>query len=248
MLTVLRKAFPRTLPVLAGYLFLGIAYGISMAKNGFGVEWSLLISVVVFGGSLQFAMINQLLMPFSPLTMALMALLVQARHIFYGISMLDKYRDTRAWKPYLIFAMSDETYSLTVQGAPEGVDKGAWFGVISLLDQSYWVIGSVLGGLLGYMLEQWGLLSLIEGIDFAMTALFTVIVTEQAMEAYKAVREKRVSLFNALFPPLLGLFATLGSLLLVGTGSFLLLSMGVMLSCYLLRWFTMPAAERKVDA
>lgn len=244
-LRILRRAFPRTLPVLAGYLFLGIAYGISMAENGFGAEWSLLISVIVFGGSLQFAMISQMLQPFSPLTMALMALLVQARHIFYGISLLDKYRDTGKWKPYLIFAMSDETYSLVVQGAPEDVDKADWFGTISVLDQSYWVIGSVVGGLLGDLLRQNGWISMISGIDFAMTALFTVIVTEQAMDALKALKEKRMSLFEALFPPMLGFIATLGSLLLVGTGSFLLLSMGIMLACFLLRFLTIPAERRK---
>ena len=243
---LLRRVFPRTIPVLAGYIFLGIAYGISMAENGFGVAWSILISVIVFGGSLQFAMISQLTAPFSPLTMALMALLVQARHIFYGISMLDKYSGTGRYRPYLIFAMSDETYSLTVQGAPEDVDKGKWFALISFLDQSYWVIGSALGALLGDWLRANDLLSLINGIDFAMTALFTVIVTEQAMDAVKALREKRMTLFEALFPPLLGLLATLGSLLLVGTGSFLLLSMGVMLMCFLLRWFTLPRSERQV--
>lgn len=244
MASVLRRAFPRTLPVLAGYIFLGIAYGISMAENGFGVEWSLLVSVIVFGGSLQFAMISQMLQPFSPLTMALMALLVQARHVFYGISMLDKYRDTGSWKPYLIFALSDETYSLVVQGAPPDVDKGKWFGVISMLDQIYWVTGSVIGALLGEWLRARGLISLIDGIDFAMTALFTVIVTEQTMAAVKAVKEGTMSLFQAAFPPMLGLLATLGSLLLVGKGSFLLLAMGIMLVCFLLRWFTMPAAER----
>ena len=242
--SVLRKAFPRTIPVLAGYIFLGIAYGISMSENGFGVEWSILISVIVFGGSLQFAMIAQMLQPFSPVTMALMALLVQARHIFYGISMLGKYRGTGRWKPYLIFSLSDETYSLVVQGAPEDVDKGQWFGAISLLDQSYWVIGSAIGALLGDWLRSNGLISLINGIDFAMTALFTVIVTEQTMDAVKAVREKRMTLFQAAFPPLLGLLATLISLLLVGTGSFLLLSMGLMLMCFLLRWFTLPQNER----
>ena len=240
---MMRRAFPRTVPVLAGYLFLGIAYGISMKENGFGVGWALLISAVVYGGSMQFALISQLSQPFSPLTVALMTLLIHARHIFYGLSMLDKYEGTGRWKPYLIFALSDETYSLVVEGAPEDLreeERGAWYAAVSALDRAYWLTGTVMGGLLGALLP----LSLLTGIDFAMTALFTVILTEQSMDAVKAVREGRMTRFDALFPPLLGALATLVSLLLVGTGRFLLLSMGLMLCMFLLRYVTQPAGER----
>lgn len=244
MRAMLKKAFPSTLPVLAGYIFLGVAYGIAMKENGFGVPWVLLASALVYGGSMQFAMIAQLSQPFSPLTMALMTLLIQARHIFYGISMLDKYKDTGKAKPYLIFALTDETYSLVVRGAPEDVEPAKWYTAVSALDHCYWITGSVLGAVLGAMLP----VSLLTGIDFAMTALFTVIVTEQTMDAVKAVKQGQMKVFDALFPPVLGAVATLGSLLLVGTGSFLLLAMSVMLCCFLLRWFTMPRAERGLQA
>jgi len=236
MLSYFKKAFPRTLPVLAGYIFLGIAYGISMAENGFGVAWAAFISVAVFAGSLQFAMIAQMAAPFSPVTMALVALFVNARHIFYGISMLDKYRGTGKYKPYLIFAMSDETYSLTVQGAPEGVDKGKWFFAISLMDQSYWVIGTLIGSLTGAMLNKLGLMEWINGIDFAMTTLFTVIVTEQAMAAVKRIKQGE-NAFDALFPAMLGFAATLISLLAIGKSSFLILAMGLMLCAFTGKWF-----------
>lgn len=231
MLSYVKKAFPRTLPVLAGYIFLGIAYGISMAENGFDAIWAIFISVAVFAGSLQFAMIAQLSAPFSPVTMALVALLVNARHIFYGISMLDKYSGTGRWKPYIIFAMSDETYSLTVQGAPEGVDRGKWYFTISLMDQSYWVIGTAIGAIIGEVLSRLGLMEYINGIDFAMTALFTVIVTEQVTAALKT------RTFKALIPSVIGFAATVISLLTVGKSSFLLMAMALMLCAFAGRFF-----------
>lgn len=236
MLPYFKKAFPRTLPVLAGYIFLGIAYGISMAENGFGAEWAVFISIAVYAGSLQFAMIAQMTAAFSPVTTALVALFVNARHIFYGISMLDKYRGTGRYKPYLIFSMSDETYSLTVQGAPEGLDKGKWFFAISLMDQSYWVTGTLIGSLTGAMLSRLGLMEWISGIDFAMTALFTVIVTEQAMAAVQKIRQGG-NAFDALFPAFWGLAATVLSLVTVGKDSFLLVAMGLMLCAFTAKWF-----------
>ena len=242
MLKLMRRAFPRTIPVLAGYIFLGIAYGVSMAENGFGVGWSWLVSVVVFGGSVQFALIPLLTQPFAPMTVAVMSLLIQARHVFYGISMLDKYEGTGRWKPYLILSLSDETYSLVVEGAPDDVDKAKWYACISGMDKGYWIVGSVLGGLVGAVLP----LDWLTGIDFAMTALFTVIVTEQTMDAVQSYRDDKITRFQLFFPAVLGAGATILSLLLVGTGSFLLLSMGIMLCCFILRWMTLPAAERGV--
>lgn len=244
MFTMLKRAFPRTVPVLAGYLFLGIAYGISMKENGFGVAWALLISLAIYGGSMQFALIAQLSRPFSPVTIAMMTLLIHARHIFYGLSMLDKYERTGKWKPYLIFSLSDETYALVVAGAPDDLpeeQRGAWFTAVSALDQGYWIIGTALGGMLGSLLPM----AHLTGIDFAMTALFTVILVEQSMDAAKMVREGRMPRFDALFPPLVGAGATLISLLLVGTGGFLLLSMGLMLCTFLLRYGMKAKAEGK---
>ena len=237
---MMKKAFPRTLPVMAGYLFLGIAYGVALREKGFGMEWALLISTTVYAGSMQFAMLGAMTQPFAPVTMALMTLLVNARHIFYGLSMLDKYANTGRYKPYLIFALTDETYSLVCNGTPEGAeDKPGWYAAVSLLDQVYWVAGSVIGVALGQALPFD-----LTGIDFAMTALFTVIVTEQTMDAVKAYRTREMRLADAAFPALLGLVATLGSLLIVGKDSFLLMAMALMLGCFFLRYQTVKGGVR----
>lgn len=226
----LRKAFPSTLPVLAGYVFLGIAYGITMRENGFGAAWSLLISAAVYAGSMQFALIGLLTGSFAPVTTALMTLLVNARHIFYGLSMLEHYKKVRN-KPYLIFALTDETYSLVCSGAPLGVNADAWYLSVSGLNHLYWVTGSVIGGLLGQVIPFD-----LTGIDFAMTALFTVIVTEQTMDVLADVRKKTMKLHDALFPLLLGLCSTALCLVLLGKESFLIGAMACMLVCFLLQY------------
>lgn len=233
MLQMMKKVFPKTVPVLAGYIFLGVAYGISMKENGFGVGWSALISTVVFGGSMQFAMIESLKIAFAPLTIALLTLLIQARHIFYGLSMLERYNAIGRYKYYAIFALSDETYSLVCNGAPAGEDAGKWYTAVSILDQSYWIIGSILGGVLGSLIP----VEVLSGIDFAMTALFVVIVTEQTMDSIAKLKAGKIDLLEAVFSPALGGAATLASLLLVGKSNFLLLSMALMLSAFLARWF-----------
>ena len=240
MLRMMKKAFPRTLPVMAGYLFLGIAYGVALREKGFGMEWALLISTAVYAGSMQFAMLGAMTQPFAPVTMALMTLLVNARHIFYGLSMLDKYAGTGKYKPYLVFSLTDETYSLVCNGAPEDAeDKPGWYAAVSLLDQVYWVAGSLIGVALGQALPFD-----LTGIDFAMTALFTVIVTEQTMDAVKAYQAGEMRLADAAFPTLLGLTATLGSLLIVGKDSFLLSAMALMLGCFFLRYQAVKGGVR----
>ena len=232
MLRMMKKAFPRTLPVMAGYLFLGTAYGVALREKGFGMEWALLISTTVYAGSMQFAMLGAMTQPFAPVTMALMTLLVNAWHIFYGLSMLDKYAAAGRYKPYLVFSLTDETYSLVCNGAPEdAADKAGWYAAVSLLDQVYWVAGSVIGVALGQALPFD-----LTGIDFAMTALFAVIVTEQTMDAVKACRAGEIRLSDAAFPALLGLIATLGSLLIVGKDSFLPAAMALMLGCLFLKY------------
>ena len=241
MFQMMKRAFPRTIPVLAGYVFLGIAFGVTLKEHGYGLPWALLMSVVIYAGSMQFAIITPMVQPFAPVTVALMTLLVNARHLFYGLSMLRTYEGTGKYKPYLIFALSDETYSLVCEGAPEDVtDKGQWFAAISMMDQCYWVLGSFLGALIGQLLPFD-----LTGIDFAMTALFTVIVTEQTADAVKAYRAGELSLADMLFPTLLGLLATLLSLLIVGRESFLLCAMAVMLACFFLRY---QASGKKVSA
>lgn len=232
MFRMMKRNFPQTLPVLAGYMFLGIAYGVALKAKGFGVEWALLISTTVYAGSMQFAMLGALTQPFAPVTMALMTLLVNARHIFYGLSMLDKYASTGHYKHYLIFSLTDETYSLVCGGAPENEpEKGKWYTSIAMMDQCYWVTGSVLGALLGQMLPFD-----LNGIDFAMTALFTVIITEQTSDAYRSFRSGKQTLTEAFFPLVLGVCATLLSLLLIGKESFLLMAMALMLGCFFLRY------------
>lgn len=236
MLQIWKKVFPKTLPVLAGYIFLGIAYGISMKSQGFGVGWSALASVFIYGGSMQFALIDFLGSAFAPLTIAILTVLIQARHIFYGLSMLDPYSGTGRCKPYLIFALTDETYSLVVGGAPKGEDAAKWYTAISAMDQCYWVTGSILGALIGELIPT----HLMTGIDFAMTALFVVIVTEQTMDAIAAFRAGEMKLINLLFSPLLGGLATIICLLCLGSenGRFLLPAMGVMLAGFLIRYVT----------
>ncbi|MBQ8159607.1 MAG: AzlC family ABC transporter permease [Clostridia bacterium] len=228
MRRILKRAFPETLPVLAGYIFLGIAYGIAMKVRGFHVLWSISISVFVYGGSLQFAMLEPMSRAaemFAPLTLFFLALLVQARHLFYGLTMLEPYNRAGAVRPYVIFAMSDETYSLVCSGAPRDLPENKWYAAITALDQFYWVAGTVIGALLGEMIP----VEYLTGIDFSMTALFVVIMTDQTRGAMESVRDGSMTLPQALFPPLLGLFGTLLGLLLAGRDSFLLFAMAVIL-------------------
>ena len=232
----LKRAFPATLPVLAGYRFLGIAYGVTMKESGFGLVWSGLISLTVYAGSMQFALIGLMAAAFSPVTTVLMTLLVNARHLFYGLSLLEPYGKAQLGKPYLIFALTDETYSLVVSGAPKDVKADKWYLAVSALDQSYWVMGSCIGALLGQVLPFD-----MTGVDFAMTALFTVIVTEQTMDVFARIRKGELRMAEGLFPLALGLAATVLSLLLVGKSGFLVAAMAAMLACFFLKYMT---AER----
>ena len=174
-LRAFRAALPHTIPILAGYLFLGMTYGVYMVQSGFPFWVPMLTSLLVYGGSLEFVIVNLLLGAFHPLQAFLMALLIQARHLFYGVSMLDKYRDTGRKKPYLIFALSDETFSVTCSAdVPEGVNRGWFYFFVTWLDQLYWFSGATLGAL-GGMLIRFNT----QGLDFAMTALFVVIFINQ---------------------------------------------------------------------
>lgn len=171
----LRYTFPKTVPVMVGYLFLGAAYGILMKVNGFGLVWTVAVSLFVYAGSLQYAGVSLLAAAVHPLYALAMSLMINARHLFYGLSVLDKYRDIKGCKPYLIFALTDETFSVICnEEPPEGMDKASVYFWISFLDQIYWVAGSVLGCLAGSILTF-----NTEGLDFALTALFVVIFTDQ---------------------------------------------------------------------
>ena len=225
---VLRRVFPVTVPVLAGYIFLGIAYGMAMKARGFGIEWSFPISTFVYAGSLEFAMIEPLCGAFTPLTFAFLCLLIQARHLFYGLTMLEPYSRAGRFKPYLIFSLTDETYSIVCQGAPKDIAPEKWYTAVSGLNHFYWVTGSVLGAVLGSAIP----LEMLEGINYSMTALFLVIMTEQTVDAVAAWKEGRSTLGNVLFAPLVGTCGTLLCLLLFGKESFLLFAMFLILAAF----------------
>ena len=177
--STVRQAFIRSLPVLAGYVVLGIGFGILLQKNGYGVLWAFAMSALMFAGSMQFVGVSLLAGGASLLTTALTTLMVNARHLFYGISMIGRYRDAGRKKPYLIFALTDETYSLVVDGnVPEGCDPHTFYFFVSLFNHCYWVAGGVIGALLGQVLPFDT-----AGIEFSMTALFLSVFTEQWITA-----------------------------------------------------------------
>jgi len=205
-----KKVFSDTLPVLSGYMVLGIGFGMVLRAAGYGLPFALAMSILIFAGSMQYVAVGLISGGASLITVALTTLLVNCRHLFYGISMVDRYRSTGARKPYLIFALTDETYSLVCR-EPEGLapeQYNNYYLAVSLLDQCYWVTGSVLGSLFGSMLS----ISM-EGIDFTLTALFLTIVTDQWL------KEKRH------FPAIAGAAATLICRIIFGSGSFLIPSM-----------------------
>ncbi|MBR6398062.1 MAG: AzlC family ABC transporter permease [Lachnospiraceae bacterium] len=217
----LRRAFLASVPVMAGYLVLGTAYGILLADKGYSLVWGLAQSLLVFAGSIQFVGINLLAGGASLVSAAVMTLLVNARHLFYGFTMLEKYRNTGKMKPYLIFGLTDETFALVVNDAPAGVDRNLYFFLVTLFDQCWWVTGTLIGCLAGSAMTF-----NTEGIDFAMTALFVVIFTEQLLQADDYV------------PAVTGVAASLLSLLLFGPDRFLIpamLAITAVLSTYSLK-------------
>lgn len=170
-----RAAFPCTIPILAGFLFLGMAYGIYMNVSGFSFVYPMIMAAVIFGGSLEFLAAQMLLSPFAPLQVLMVSLMIQARHLFYGISMLDKFKDMGWKKFYLIYGMCDETFSINCTAEiPGDCDRGWFYFFVTLLNQLYWVGGATLGGLLGNLITFDT-----EGLDFVMTAMFIVIFLEQ---------------------------------------------------------------------
>ncbi len=199
----------KTLPVMAGYIVLGTGFGILMHSAGYGVLWSFAMSLFVFAGSMQFVAVGLLTGGASVLTAAVATLTVNARHLFYSVSMIDRYRDAGIYKPYLIFALTDETYSLLSEGeAPEGTDANRYRFLVSLFNHCWWVTGSVLGSLVGAALPF-----STEGIEFSMTALFVASFTEQWLTHKDKV------------PAITGVLCTAASLLLFGKDHFLIPAM-----------------------
>lgn len=173
--SALRAAFPHTIPIFAGFWFLGLTYGIYMNVSGFSFIYPMLMSITIFAGSMEFVTVNLLLGAFNPLQALAMTLMINARHLFYGISMLEKYRGY-GWKSfYLIFGMCDESFSINYTAdIPRDVDKGWFMFFVTLLNHFYWFSGSTLGGIFGSLIHFDT-----EGLDFVMTAMFVVIFLEQ---------------------------------------------------------------------
>lgn len=170
-----RAAFPHTIPIFAGFCFLGMTYGIYMNVSGFSFWYPMLMSLTIFAGSVEFVAVNLLLGAFNPLQALTMTLMINARHLFYGISMLDKYRGTGWKKFYLIFGMCDESFSINYTAEiPKDVDEGWFMFFVTLLNHFYWFFGATLGGIFGSLIHF-----NTEGIEFVMTAMFVVIFLEQ---------------------------------------------------------------------
>jgi 4-azaleucine resistance transporter AzlC len=176
-----RTAFPYTVPIFAGFVFLGIAYGIYMNSLGFSAIYPILMSLTIFAGSMEFVAANLLLVSFNPINALFLTLMVNARHLFYGISMLDKFKDIGKKKFYMIYGLCDESFSINCTvDVPRNVDKGWFMFFVTLLNHSYWVIGATIGGIFGSLVRF-----NTEGLDFVMTALFVVIYIEQWMKEKK---------------------------------------------------------------
>ena len=174
----LAAAFPHTVPVLTGYLVLGMAYGVLMQAKGYGAIWAFLMSAVAFCGSMQFVAITLLTGAFDPVGAFLMSLMVNARHLFYGVSMLGKYRGMGWAKVPLVYTLSDETFSIVSSvEPPEGMRARDFYLAVSVLDYIYWVGGSVLGALAGKFIRFDT-----TGLDFALTGLFVVLFIEQVIK------------------------------------------------------------------
>ena len=202
-----KTALMDTLPVMTGYLFLGFGFGIYLNQNGYGPLWALAMSLFIYAGSMQFVAVSLMTGGANLLTTALTTLMVNARHLFYGISMVETYKTAGSKKPYVIFALTDETYSLVSQ-TNRKEDHLSYCFFVSLLDHIYWVSGSLLGGLAG----TWIPINY-EGIDFVLTALFVTIFVEQWLST------------KDHFPAVTGLLCTLVCLLLFGQDLFLIPSM-----------------------
>ena len=229
-LRALRAAFPLTIPVLAGYFVLGLGYGFYVQSLGLPVWMPMLMGTVVYGGSLEFVLASLLLGAFAPLSAFLMALMIQARLLFYGLAMLERYKGYGLRSVYMIYAMSDETFSITCSAEPpEGVDQGWFMFFITLLDQLYWVASAGLGAVVGSVLPF-----STEGVDFVMTAMFVVIFLNQW--------EKEKQHASAI----IGIAAPLVCLRIFGSGSFLIPSMVCILVALLL--FRRPIEAKESEA
>ena len=210
MKKVIKPAFTATLPVMAGYLILGFGFGIIIKANGYSIALAAAMSIFIYAGSMQYVAIGLMTGGASLITTALTTLMVNIRHLFYGVSMLEKYQQTGKAKPYLIFALTDETYSLVCGDLPNIApkDRTHYELLVSLLNHLYWIVGSVAGAVAGSLIQFNS-----QGIDFALTALFLTVFTDQWLNSRKHG------------PALIGLGASVSSLLIFGKDNFLIPAM-----------------------
>lgn len=217
--SLLKTVFLDTVPVLTGYLFLGAGFGILLSEAGYGPGWALLMSICVYAGSGQYLLVSLLASGASLLSNAVATLLVNARHLFYGISLIDTYKDAGPKKPYMIFSLTDETYSLVTQAKlPEGIDKTAYCFWVSFFDQCYWIAGCTLGNLAGHLLPVD-----FTGVSFVLTALFVTMFVEQWLSA------------KDHGPALTGVICTVVCLLIFGSELFLIPSMAAIAGLLILQ-------------
>lgn len=210
-----RAAFPYTIPVLTGYLFIGIAFGVMYQEKGYNFLWAILMSIVVYAGSGQYLAVNFFAPGVSFVNVIFMTFMVNIRHIFYGLSLLERFGRMGKKRLYMIFSLTDETYSLFfITKVPKDVEEDKFLFAIALLDQSYWVLGSAIGALAGALIPFDA-----EGIDFAMTALFIVIFVEQWMAGGNRI------------PAVIGLVSATVMRLVFGSDNFILPSMICIMIC-----------------
>jgi len=209
----LKAAFPYTLPICAGFLFLGMTYGIYMRTSGFAVWYPMIMSVTIFAGSMEFVTVNLLLGAFNPVQALVMTLMINSRHLFYGIAMLDRFKGLGWKRYYLIFGLCDETFSINYTAhIPEDIDRGWFMFFVTLLNHFYWFAGSTLGAVFGSLLTF-----NTKGLDFVLTAMFVVIFMEQWL------KEKNHT------SSLAGLALSLLCLLVFGSSRFIIPSMAAIL-------------------
>jgi len=214
----LQAAFPHTIPVLIGFLFMGTSYGLLMGVNGFPIWYPVAMSILIFTGSGQFMAVELLLSAFRPLHALFLTLVVNARYLFYGIPMLEKFKGMGWKKFYLIFGMCDETFSINCTvPPPPGVEKGAFMMAVTVLDHLYWIAGTTIGALLGSVVRFDT-----TGLDFVMTALFVVLFVGQ----WEENRDHR--------PAVTGIVCSVLCLVLFGSESFILPAMGLIILCFFL--------------
>lgn len=230
MKKLIKTVVLKTLPVMTGYIALGIGFGILFESKGYGLLWSLAMAVFIYAGSMQYVAINLITGGATLLTTALTTLMVNARHLFYGISMIDKYKDVGKRKPYLIFALTDETYSLLCsEDYPEDTDPKTYQTLVSVFNHIYWVTGCALGSVIGSAISF-----NTAGIDFCMTALFVTIFVEQ----WLSTKEHK--------PALIGLLTSVFCLIVFGKDAFLIPSM-ILISAMLLIFRKYLEREVKAD-